>query len=310
MRGFGSLRKMLLALVIIAVPASAFAGVFISVNFAPPPLPVYTQPICPAPGYLWTPGYWAYGPGGYYWVPGVWVRPPAIGMLWTPGYWSWGGGVYMWHAGYWGPHIGFYGGVNYGFGYTGVGFYGGYWRGGHYFYNTSVTRVNTTIIRNTYNKTVIVNNNNYNRVSYNGGAGGIRATASRQELAASREQRFSATQSQTAHMRNASMNRSQFYSQNRGRPQIAARDTVNGRAYNQQGRIAQGVRDGQIDRNQAYRDEQRQGRIDNSIRQGRRTNGGRLTQQERRNVNQRQNGASRQIYRQRHDGNGGGHPHR
>ena len=32
-------------------------------------------------------------------------------------------------AGYWGPHVGYYGGVNYGFGYMGVGFAGGAWRG-------------------------------------------------------------------------------------------------------------------------------------------------------------------------------------
>ena len=57
-------------------------------------------------------------------------RPAHVGVLWTPGYWGFVGGVYMFHAGYWGPHIGFYGGVNYGFGYGGVGFVGGRWRGG------------------------------------------------------------------------------------------------------------------------------------------------------------------------------------
>ena len=61
--------------------------------------------------------------------PGVWVRPPQVGLLWTPGYWGWGGGAYLFHAGYWGPHVGFYGGVNYGFGYGGVGFGGGRWVG-------------------------------------------------------------------------------------------------------------------------------------------------------------------------------------
>ncbi len=89
----------------------------------------------PGDGYMWTPGYWAYGPAGYYWVPGVWVRPPQVGVLWTPGYWGWGGGAFIFHEGYWGPHIGFYGGVNYGFGYGGVGFEGGYWHGGVFAYN-------------------------------------------------------------------------------------------------------------------------------------------------------------------------------
>ena len=66
-----------------SLPANA--GVFLSVTVAPPALPVYVQPPLPAPGYIWTPGYWAYGDAGYYWVPGVWVSPPRAGVLWTPG---------------------------------------------------------------------------------------------------------------------------------------------------------------------------------------------------------------------------------
>src|SRR6185437_9855081 len=88
---------------------------------APPPLPDYAQPPCPQDGYIWTPGYWGWGGGGYYWVPGTWVQPPSVGVLWTPGYWAFGGGVYAFHAGYWGPQVGFYGGVNYGYGYGGRG---------------------------------------------------------------------------------------------------------------------------------------------------------------------------------------------
>src|ERR1700739_3236501 len=91
-------------------------AVGVSIRVGPPAWPVYPQPICPGPGYIWTPGYWAYGPVGYYWVPGTWVVAPAVGLLWTPGYWGWSGGFYAWHAGYWGPHVGFYGGINYGFG--------------------------------------------------------------------------------------------------------------------------------------------------------------------------------------------------
>jgi hypothetical protein len=64
----------LLAVMIFAQVASAQIGISISVNFGPPALPVYEQPICPADGYLWTPGYWSYDDdGGYYWVPGTWV---------------------------------------------------------------------------------------------------------------------------------------------------------------------------------------------------------------------------------------------
>ena len=44
---------------------------------------------------------------------------------------------YFWNAGYWGQTVGYYGGINYGFGYFGTGFYGGYWNGGHFFYNSA-----------------------------------------------------------------------------------------------------------------------------------------------------------------------------
>ena len=49
----------------------------IAITVAPPELPVYEQPALPAPGYIWTPGYWAYGSEGYFWVPGTWVQPPS-----------------------------------------------------------------------------------------------------------------------------------------------------------------------------------------------------------------------------------------
>ena len=131
-------RNLLLLLALCAIPcimpaaSSAQIGVGISIHVGPPALPVYTQPPCPQDGFLWTPGYWAYGPNGYYWVPGVWVAPPRAGLLWTPGYWGFVGGLYGWHAGYWGEHVGFYGGINYGCGYGGVGFVGGRWDGGHF----------------------------------------------------------------------------------------------------------------------------------------------------------------------------------
>ncbi len=122
----------------------------IGVAVAPPPLPVYEQPPCPAPNYLWTPGYWAWGEFGYYWVPGTWVPAPAPNLLWTPGYWSWNNGEYVWTPGYWGPQIGYYGGINYGFGYVGSGFVGGGWSGGFFHYNTAFLNVNAAFIPNVY----------------------------------------------------------------------------------------------------------------------------------------------------------------
>jgi len=220
MRILSLVRCFSLALLILAIPAVSFAGVFVSVTIAPPVLPVYAQPACPGDGYIWTPGYWAYGPDGYYWVPGTWVMPPAVGLLWTPGYWGWGNSAYVWHAGYWGPHIGFYGGVNYGFGYFGTGYEGGYWRGRQFFYNRSVNNVTITNVH-IYNKTVI-NNVTVNRVSYNGGPGGIRAYATHEQESAARERHFEPTPLQRQHEHAAGGNRALLASENRGRPAIAA----------------------------------------------------------------------------------------
>src|SRR5712671_5622964 len=204
----------------LSTPSSAEVGVGISVRVGPPALPVYEQPICPGPGYLWTPGYWAWSDDdGYYWVPGTWVVAPA-GMLWTPGYWGRNGGVYGWHAGYWGPHIGFYGGVNYGFGYGGVGFAGGEWRHGAFFYNTAVMHVDTVHVRNVYvNRTVVVRNESH--VSFNG-EGGVRARPSREEESYRREPHRAALAEQTRHEHAASRNRELFASANHGRPAVAA----------------------------------------------------------------------------------------
>jgi hypothetical protein len=216
------LRHALLLSALLLLPAQMFAGVFISVSIAPPVLPVYVQPVCPAPGYIWTPGYWAYGePDGYYWVPGTWVMAPQPGYLWTPGYWGWSGGVYLWNAGYWGPHVGFYGGVNYGFGYGGMGYAGGMWAGGVFRYNTAFSNVNIGIVHNTYVDRTVIGGGVGSRASFNG-PNGIMSRPSAQEMAYGREQHMAATGEQAAHEHAASMDRNSFASVNHGRPAMAA----------------------------------------------------------------------------------------
>ena len=213
-------RWLFLTLLVATLSAASFGqiGIGISVRIGPPPLPVYAQPLCPGPGYLWTPGYWGWNDdGGYYWVPGTWVVAP-VGMLWTPGYWGFAGGFYGWHPGYWGPHIGFYGGINYGFGYGGVGFVGGEWRGGGFYYNRSVTNVSVTNVTNVYNRTVVVNENH---AAFNGEAGVV-ARPTPEEEAAAHEPHTAALAEQTQHERVAAQNRQNFASENHGRPAIAA----------------------------------------------------------------------------------------
>ncbi len=223
-----AIRNLLFALVMGGTPLVSFAqvavGVGVSINVAPPPLPVYDQPPCPADGDIWIPGYWAYSDDGYYWVAGYWADPPEIGFLWTPGYWGYSGGFYLWHAGYWGPDVGFYGGVNYGFGYGGIGYYGGRWEGGAFYYNTAVTNVNRTIVRNTYvDRTNHVLTNT--RVSFNGPSG-VTARPTAQQRVAMRERHIQATAAQVAHQQNAAKGRNQSASVNRGHPTRTAVATV------------------------------------------------------------------------------------
>ena len=206
----------------LAYGAGAFAQVIgVSITIAPPVLPVYVQPAVPAAGYIWTPGYWAYTNGDYYWVPGTWVEPPQVGLLWTPGYWAASGDGFVWNAGYWAPEIGFYGGVNYGFGYVGVGYEGGHWDNGQFFYNRAVTNVSDTHITNVYNKTV-VNNVTVNNVSYNGGKGGTTTQPTAHELAVAHQSHVAPTSAQVEHQHAASTNRQLFASVNHGTPSVAA----------------------------------------------------------------------------------------
>jgi hypothetical protein len=194
----------------------------LSVETAPPALPDYEQPECPQDGYLWQPGFWSYSPkrNDYYWVPGVWVAPPNPGLLWTPPYWGFVGHFYVYHSGYWGNSIGFYGGINYGYGYGGMGYHGGEWHEGHFRYNTAVVRVNVTVVHNTYvDKTVIVNEGPRSRYSFNGN-GGVEARPTPHEVEAMHERHVMATPEQIRNQQVAREDKNQF--RNSGKPNFAA----------------------------------------------------------------------------------------
>jgi hypothetical protein len=313
--------------------AGTVVGVGINIGIAPPPLPIYVQPALPAPGYLWTPGYWAYGDAGYFWVPGVWVRPPRIGFLWTPGYWGYVGGFYRWRGGYWGPRVGFYGGVNYGYGYGGIGFVGGRWNGGVFAYNRAAANFGGVHVTNVYNNTTIVRQNtivNNNRVSYNGGANGIQRQQTPEQAHLASASHLPPTANQEAQRRVAGQDRGQLASVNHGRPAtlaaadhadymnkaqarektnpITGADRQQGRSYhpdgreaNQDQRIANGLKTGQMTSGEAARADRQQANIDRQVSNDRRANGGTLTRQERQGVNREQNRASGQIYNEKHN---------
>jgi hypothetical protein len=178
-----------------------------SVTLAPPAIPEYEQPPPPDDGLVWTPGYWAWSEdiGDYYWVPGTWMDAPMVGYLWTPGYWFARRGRFVWQAGYWGPHVGFYGGINYGFGYFGRGFVGGAWRDGRMIYNHPVP-----------------DNASNSRVSYSGGGGGTNAQPNAAELAAAAEHHIPPTVAQLQQLRLAHANPAMRAGFNNGHPSMAA----------------------------------------------------------------------------------------
>lgn len=221
-----TLRHGLLAATILASPlllarpdranAQIVLGVVITV--APPLLPVYVQPPMPESGYVWTPGYWAYGAADYYWVPGAWVQPPSVGMLWTPPYWGWNNGNYAFNAGYWGEHVGYYGGVNYGYGYGGDGYDGGRWNGRNFEYNRAANNFGSVHVVNVYqhNLTII----NRTNVSYTGGAGGLRYAPSAQDRLAEHDNHIRPTAEQMGHVSAARENPAFARSHNNGHPAI------------------------------------------------------------------------------------------
>lgn len=220
---FSSIRSVLFVLVAMASAVASFGQVAISITIAPPQLPVYEQPLCPAENYIWIPGYWAWDldDGDYYWVPGTWVLPPEVGLLWTPPYWAWVDTGFVFYDGFWAPEVGFYGGIVYGFGYFGRGYEGGHWEHGHFYYNLAINRVDITIIRNVY-KAPVATNIMVNHISYNGGEGGVDARPTPEELAVAHERHLPPVPAQTQHVQAARNNPQLRASANHGKPPIAA----------------------------------------------------------------------------------------
>ena len=211
--------------------ASLHAQMGVSVNVEtsrvpPPPLPEYEQPEAPGDGYIWTPGYWSWDDQqqDYFWVPGTWVMPPAEGLLWTPGYWAYDNDAYTWNEGYWSQDVGFYGGVDYGFGYSGTGYDGGYWNGSQFFYNTTVNRVDLRFVRNVYTRPVDHGwfNHGGPRIAFNGGPGGINLRPSHNEIETLRNHHIYATGPQRSQWDSARRDRSQFNGFNHGTPPATA----------------------------------------------------------------------------------------
>jgi len=218
-RAMPMLAAALPALALGLMPAPAAAQISIGINFggpqvdlgirigyAPPPMPVYVQPPLPAPDYIWVPGHWAWSDwiDDYYWVNGYWQQPPEPGLLWTPAWWGWENGAFGFHNGYWGREVGWYGGVDYGYGYRGHGWEGGYWQNGHLAYNGAIINVTNVHVTNVYYHPLPPHEGP--RVSYNGGPGGVTERPTPQEIRATQAPHIPPTPAQRAHVEEAAKN--------------------------------------------------------------------------------------------------------
>ena len=82
---------------------------------------------------------------------------------------------------------------------------------------------------------------------------------------------------------------------------VLAQNEINQRQRNQQKRIGEGVENGSLTPAETARLEKQEAAIHHEVKTERQANGGKLTAQERRQVNRQQNRESRRIYRQKHD---------
>jgi hypothetical protein len=215
--------RIVLALLLFLFPLRSFAGTIVSVSMMPPPLPAYDQPPCPDQNLVWVPGYWAWSQR-YYWIPGAWVEPPFAGAMWTPGHWNWSHHpftLYTWHSGYWSYHVGYYGGVNYGYGYGGLGYSGGVWHGSLFAYNLEIVRVDNRWVRETFRDPGLVERgyiDRNNHSSFNGGPGGVAYQISPEEQAVEHEHHWEPTAFQLQYEAGFRDDQTYWYETNHGQP--------------------------------------------------------------------------------------------
>jgi hypothetical protein len=83
---------------------------------------------------------------------------------------------------------------------------------------------------------------------------------------------------------------------------FAQENRIQQRRENQQQRIANGVENGSLTPKETAHLENQQAKLNHEIHTDRKANGGNLTNNEKRQINRQQNHLSRNIYRQKHDG--------
>ena len=85
----------------ISLPAVGQVSFDVHIGEPPPPLRYEVPPPIPAPGYVWTDGYWVIEGNRWVWRHGEWQRPPYNGAYWThPHYDHYPDGWHV-HEGHW-----------------------------------------------------------------------------------------------------------------------------------------------------------------------------------------------------------------
>jgi hypothetical protein len=82
---------------------------------------------------------------------------------------------------------------------------------------------------------------------------------------------------------------------------LASARSIGKRKDNQQDRIAQGVKSGELTPRETTRLERKEGALNREVRAERTLNHGKLTPAEKKQINRQQNRLSRQIHRNKHD---------
>ena len=86
--------------ILMPVTSHADSRVSVGITIGPPPPPMVVQPVAPAPGYVWAPGYYGWNGYQYIWVSGRWIAPRP-GYVWVADRWEQRGPHWQHVHGYW-----------------------------------------------------------------------------------------------------------------------------------------------------------------------------------------------------------------
>jgi hypothetical protein len=91
----------ILALALLMLAASCYAGTKVYVVRKPPPLKVEVVGVAPSVEHVWVQGHWVWKDNDYQWVTGHWDKRPHAKAHWVTGHWKSTRHGYYWVPGHW-----------------------------------------------------------------------------------------------------------------------------------------------------------------------------------------------------------------